>query len=432
MTSVLVVDDDAPLGRALARELRQNGYDSVPVSGYEEALERLAEQSYDVLLTDLRMGDKDGLDLILAIAASFPGTRPILMSAYATARDSERAKELGAVRVLCKPFETSEMLQAVERAVESARGFLGSVHGLSLIDMLQMFHYAQRSVSVQVLGGLPAAIHLKNGQIVHATYGAMSAEEALSEILTVPAGSLQTSPLATIEHTISRDFQPLMLDLLRKLDEQGRGALPLPVDFDGRSESASSSVFDGPLGSSEAPVELGLDTFPPPPVAAVGSTTRAESPPLVTNGCATASGVEIELRRDPSLLSDACRRTAAELGGDVVCVVVDLDRAGLLGYYAPRGNGVQRSEALARSTLALFRDAALQGVGELLGEGPVDGQLGRTLRRVELTLLGGVFLARATRQGRRVMALLIGRDADLRSARAQLDAVFPLVEALAP
>jgi hypothetical protein len=51
---------------------------------------------------------------------------------------------------------------------------------------------------------------------------------------------------------------------------------------------------------------------------------------------------------------------------------------------------------------------------------------------VELTLLGGLFLARATRQGRRVMALLLGRDADMRVARTRLDAVFPLVEALAP
>jgi hypothetical protein len=54
------------------------------------------------------------------------------------------------------------------------------------------------------------------------------------------------------------------------------------------------------------------------------------------------------------------------------------------------------------------------------------------VRRVELTLLGGLFLARATRQGRRVMALLVGRDADVQAARSQLDAVFPLVEALSP
>jgi CheY-like chemotaxis protein len=401
MTSVLVVDDDAPLGRALARELRANGYDSEPVHGYDEAMQRLSTQSYDVLLTDLRMGDKDGLDLILASAASFPSTRPILMSAYATAKDSERAKELGAVRVLCKPFDTTDLLQAVERAVESAQGFVGSVHGLSLIDMLQMFHYAQRSVSVQVLGGLPASIHLKNGQIVHASYGATSGEEALSQILTLPAGSLQTSPLETVPQTIAQEFQPLMLDLLRRMDEQGRGGVPPP---------------ERDSGSAAASIDLALDPSTPPTVTTLSAFGRGE----------------LERRREAGLLSDACRRTAAELSGDVVCAVIDLDRARVLGYYAAHGDAWRRSEDLARATLVLFRDAPLQGIGRLLGEGPADGALGQALRRVELTLLGGLFLARATRQGRRVMALLLGRDADMHAARTQLDAVFPLVEALAP
>jgi CheY-like chemotaxis protein len=405
MTSVLVVDDDAPLGRALARELRANGYDSLPVSGYEEAMQRLAEQRYDVLLTDLRMGDKDGLDLILAIAASFPATRPILMSAYATARDSERAKELGAVRVLCKPFETSEMLQAVERAVESARGFVGSVHGLSLIDMLQMFHYAQRSLSMQVLGTLSAAVHLRNGQIIHATYGTLEGEEALSEILTLPAGSLQTSPLGSVAQTVTREFQPLMLDLLRRIDEQRRPS------------SHSEAAPRRPSAAPEAPRSTRA--------AAAASEHFTPSP-----GIASApSGSELDRPREPGLLSDACRRTAAALDGDVVCAVVDLDRARLLGHFATRGDPWARSEALAQATLELFRDAPLHGIGRLLGE---RGERGPLLRRVELTLLGGLFLARTTRQGRRVMALLIGRDADMRTARSQLDAVFPLVEALAP
>lgn len=399
MTSVLVVDDDAPLGRALARELRANGYESVPVSGYEEAIQHLADHRYDVLLTDLRMGAKDGLDLILAIAESYPGTRPILMSAYATARDSERAKELGAVRVLCKPFDTSEMLQAVERAAESAEGFIGSLHGLSLIDMLQMFHYGQRSLSVQVAGGLPAAIHLRGGQIVHATIGDISGEAALSQILALPAGSLSTGPLEKVEESISRDFQVLMLDLLRRMDERRHG--------------------QPSLVSSASPLELSFETSEPPPVSSIGA------------GLPAPGAVELQVPREPQLLGDACRRTAAELSGDVVCVVVDLESPRLLGYYAARGNGPQRGEALARLTLALFRDAPVQGLGELLRQGPDGAPLGG-LQRLELTLQGGYFLARATRQGRRVMALLLGRDTDTRAARAQLEAVFPLVEALAP
>jgi CheY-like chemotaxis protein len=426
MTSVLVVDDDVPLGRALVRELRANGYESTDASGYEEALQRMSERSYDVLLTDLRMGDKDGLDLILAIAESFPATRPILMSAYATARDSERAKELGAVRVLCKPFETSEMLQAVERAVECASGFTGSLHGLSLIDMLQMFHYAQRSVSIQVQGGPLASIHLSVGQIVHASYGMEEGEIALSQILMLPAGTLQTSPLENVRHTVARDFQPLMLDLLRRLDEKKRG---------------------GPAASGAEAAELeGQERVSAIPLPPLEHEVMASS-----FGASAAARIELSAEHEPGLLSDACRRTAAELRGDVVCTVIDLERQRLLGSYAARGDVRARGEALARATLALFRDAAVLGVERLLPEEPsgsasdpagsdasgsggggAPGGGGQGVRRLELILQGGQFLARATRHGRTVMALLLGRDADMRAARSQLDAVFPLVEALAP
>jgi CheY-like chemotaxis protein len=409
MTSVLVVDDDVPLARALARELRANGYESTSATGYDEALQLMNERNYDVLLTDLRMGDKDGLELIRAIAESFPSTRPILMSAYATARDGERAKALGAVRVLCKPFETIEMLQAVERAAECAHGFTGNLHGLSLMDMLQMFHYAQRSVSVHVRGGPPATIHLSSGEIVHASYGAEQGEPALSQILVLPAGTLQTSPLEDVTHTVRRAFQPLMLDLLRRLDEKGRGAPggslgDMPAELDGSAERVS--------GIPVPPVEI--------------------EAPLSLGGMLAPSRIELGAEREPSLLSDACRRTAAELRGAVVCMVMDLERPRLLGSYAAQGDEQAHAEALARATLALFRNSAMQGMGRLLVNEPGAGPSAQGVRRVELALQGGQFLARTTRQGRTVMALLLGRDADVPAARSRLDAVFPLVEALAP
>jgi CheY-like chemotaxis protein len=389
MTSVLVVDDDAPLRKALTRELRANGYESRPASGYEEAMQRLAEQAYDVLLTDLRMGDKDGLDLLLALSVSFPTTRPILMSGYATARDSERALDLGAVRVLCKPFDSAEMLQAVERAAECGRGFFGTVHGLSIVDMLQMFHYARRSVTLRVLGGMPIAIHMQSGQIVHATYGATQGEEALGHILTLPAGSLQTSSLeAFTAPSISREFQPLILDLLRCQDERQRGVVHV---------TGGSS-----LEPWTATLDAGLESVP----------ALAES--------------------EPGLLTDACQRTVAQLEGDVVCGVVDLESGVLLGCSATRGDAQRRGEGLATATLALFRDGT-RALGELSGDLGIDLEpVGQALKRVELTLKEGMYFARATRGGRRVLAVLAGSGADPEAARARLDAVFPLVEALAP
>lgn len=402
MTSVLVVDDDASLRNALTRELRANGYESFHASGYDEALQRLKEQTYDVLLTDLRMGEKDGLDLITALAQSFPGTRPILMSAYATARDSERALGLGAVRVLCKPFDSSEMLQAVEKAAECNSGFFGTVHGLSLIDMLQMFHYAQRSVTVRVLGGTPAAVHMQRGQIVHATYGSSQGEEALGQILTMPAGSLQTSSLEPVTATLSGEFQPLMLELLRRLDERGRGIMA--------SDASPPAVWPFDAFREHTPMEH-------------------EPPEMLPLSAADATQVRIKA----DLLSDACQRTIAQLSGDVMCAVIDLEAEVLLGSDASRGNVRSRSEALVAATLALFRTRAGHELGPLLAssEGAIPYRE-QPIVRLELTLQDGQYLARATRRGRCVVVVLAGRGADPATARTQLDAVFPLVEALVP
>src|SRR6202000_845093 len=148
-----------------------------------------------------------------------PQTRAVLMSGYATARDYQRAGELGAVRVLCKPFTPSDLIQCIHQAVECETGFRGSVHGLSLVDMLQMYHYARRSVTIAVDGsshgrphlrqgqivprghpggrgaaaGSHGGLHLRKGQIVHAEHRGESGERAVAAILAIPGGTIGTS-----------------------------------------------------------------------------------------------------------------------------------------------------------------------------------------------------------------------------------------------
>jgi hypothetical protein len=152
------------------------------------------------------------------------GTRPVLTSANASAREGQRALDRGAVRLLCKPFEVDEMLYAVERAAEYSGGFWASVHGLSLVDTLQMLHLARRSLSVRFLGGSNAALHMRDGQLVHAEYAELHGELALATILRMPAGALQTFALEAVTQSIFRDFPVMLLDQLRWL--AGRAPAP--------------------------------------------------------------------------------------------------------------------------------------------------------------------------------------------------------------
>ncbi|MBK6687740.1 MAG: response regulator [Deltaproteobacteria bacterium] len=226
MTRVLIVDDDPRMSSALAGELVRQGYDTQTADSVDAALELLLNAPVDVLVTDLRMSGRDGLDLIRMARATSPKTRAVLMSAYATAKDYKVAIELGAVDVLTKPFTPEDLEEAIRKALDSQSGVQGLVHGLSLVDVLQMFHFARRSLAIHV-GGDGATIHLRDGEVVHAVSGAITGEAALRAILESQVSSVRTSPAVSVPITITRGFQALLLDLVRAIDEQGR-SLPQP------------------------------------------------------------------------------------------------------------------------------------------------------------------------------------------------------------
>lgn len=230
MTSVLIVDDDVAFRTTIGRDLGDQGFAVSLAGNADEATAALARGPIDVLLTDLRMPGADGIDLLATVRTLAPRTRAILMSGYASARDYQRAIECGAVRVLSKPFTSSELLQAIRQAVECETGFRGSIHGLSLVDLLQMFHYARRSLAIVVDGLAPGQVFLEDGHIIHAVYRELQGEPALQSILAMPAGSLRTMVLPqSTPRSITRDFQTLLLDSLRSVDEDSLGG---ELEFD--------------------------------------------------------------------------------------------------------------------------------------------------------------------------------------------------------
>ncbi|MGD8859734.1 MAG: response regulator [Myxococcales bacterium] len=230
MTSVLVVDDDEVLRADVAQELRTQGYDVAEARSVDEAVSALSSSPPDVLLTDLRMDGQDGVDLLSAAREIAPDTLSILMSGFATAQDYQRATDLGAVRVLTKPFTPQQMLAAVAHALDCGTGFRGSVHGISLVDMLQMFHFGRRTITLHIGGTEGATISFRDGEIVDARTGSTTGVAALRAILDRPSGAMSTSvPIGDPQITIEEPFQGLLMDTLRELDE-GEGG-------DGRSDS---------------------------------------------------------------------------------------------------------------------------------------------------------------------------------------------------
>jgi CheY-like chemotaxis protein len=313
MTTVLVVEDDPMFARAVGGDLRYQGFEVEIAETVADALERVTKQKFDVLLTDLRLGVQDGIDLLAALRDVSPRTCAVLMSGFATARDYQRAIELGAVRVLCKPFTPADLIQCIHQAVECGIGFRGSVHGLSLVDMLQMYNYGRRSVTIAVAGSRPGRLHVRDGQIIHAEHQGLSGEAAVTSILTMPAGTLGTTALSPrVPQTITRDFREVLLDALRAIDEASPHPARAAEDDDNALDLAFEVYSDVPpaadSGSEDEP-----DADMPAHTRVLQRTRAMEGYLagclfLASNGGVVCFDGEIDLRPAASLTAEALRR----------------------------------------------------------------------------------------------------------------------------
>ncbi len=111
---MLVVDDDPDILDALSEILEVEGYEVQRARNGREALERLEQTLPDVVLLDLMMPVMDGWEFARSLS---PAARPPIIVLSADRNVSTRAREIGALEWLAKPFELSDLLAAVRRAV---------------------------------------------------------------------------------------------------------------------------------------------------------------------------------------------------------------------------------------------------------------------------------------------------------------------------
>ena len=119
MPKLLVVDDEKNIRQGLGRFFESCKYDVTLAESGAQAIQLMAEtESYDVVLSDWRMAEMNGLELLKAIKAKFPDTAVILMTAYGTIDNAVAAVKAGAFDYLTKPFSLDQVRHAVERALE--------------------------------------------------------------------------------------------------------------------------------------------------------------------------------------------------------------------------------------------------------------------------------------------------------------------------
>lgn len=118
---ILVVDDEFAMAQALCDGLSDHEFDAVPLGSSLQALTLLAQESFDAVVTDLRMPELDGLSFI-AQSRRYAPERPILaMTAYGAIDSAIESIRQGAYYYLTKPFKIDELVLFLRRAIEEAR-----------------------------------------------------------------------------------------------------------------------------------------------------------------------------------------------------------------------------------------------------------------------------------------------------------------------
>ena len=118
---VLIVEDEASLREVVAERLTDEGYGVVQAANGEEAIDRLAEFAFDIVVTDLRLPGIDGGKVLEAALARYPDIIGIVVTGYGTVKDAVEAIKRGAADFVTKPFQFDELLHVLDSALEQRR-----------------------------------------------------------------------------------------------------------------------------------------------------------------------------------------------------------------------------------------------------------------------------------------------------------------------
>lgn len=121
MKRILIIDDDATICLMLQGLLKRKGFEADTVFSAGEAIKKLEDDAFDLVLSDFRLPDFDGLELLQKIKAMHPSVPVIIMTSYADIRTAVSAIKMGAFEYVTKPLNPDEILLLINSALEKAQ-----------------------------------------------------------------------------------------------------------------------------------------------------------------------------------------------------------------------------------------------------------------------------------------------------------------------
>jgi DNA-binding NtrC family response regulator len=116
---ILILDDEPIVGKRLLPALKKDGHQVEVFVDPKMAVNRLQEKDFDVVVTDIRMDDLDGIQVLETITVRSPETKVIMITGYATLELARESLTKGAFEFIAKPFRLGEIRGTILKAAEA-------------------------------------------------------------------------------------------------------------------------------------------------------------------------------------------------------------------------------------------------------------------------------------------------------------------------
>ncbi len=119
--SILILDDEPIVSKRLKPSLEKKGYEVETFTESAEALKRVKERKFDIVITDLKMEGIDGMEFLTEVKKLYPDTEVIVITGFATMDTAKESFQKGIFDFLAKPFKLGEITDVIKRAEEKIR-----------------------------------------------------------------------------------------------------------------------------------------------------------------------------------------------------------------------------------------------------------------------------------------------------------------------
>jgi CheY-like chemotaxis protein len=224
LKKVLIVDDEETLTWSMAKSLSKDKdkYEVLIANNGREALNLLKKSKVDLVISDIRMPDINGLDLLVRIKMEHPQTKVIIMTAYGSSDVQKEANRRGSLYYIEKPFEISDIRKIIIDLVGKKKGFQGKVFDVQLTDIIQMNCLGRLTTALVISrDGEKGVIYFNEGEIIHAECGEQKGTDAFYKILSWEEGEFVSNiGFVPPVQTIFTSWEHLLVEGMRRNDDK--------------------------------------------------------------------------------------------------------------------------------------------------------------------------------------------------------------------